>query len=90
MTVTVRMPAALLPLTDDRRDVEASGATVGEVVASLDAQYPGVSGRLLDASGLRRYLNVFLGGSDIRFLDGLATPVPDGATLTILAAVAGG
>lgn len=90
MTVNVRMPVALLPLTDGSRDVRASGATVGEVLASVDAQYPGFSDRLLDASGLRRYLNVFLGGSDIRFLDGLATPVPDGATLTILPAVAGG
>ena len=90
MTVYVRMPADLLPLTESRRDVEASGETVRDVIIDLDARYPGLQDRLLDDSGLRRYVNIYLGGTDVRFLHGLATTVPDGGTLTILPATAGG
>lgn len=90
MTLRVRMPADLQPLTGGLRDVEASGETVREVIVDLDERFPGVMPGLLDDSGLRRYVNIYLGGTDVRFLSGLATEVPDGATLTILPATAGG
>jgi molybdopterin converting factor small subunit len=90
MTVRVRMTADLQSLSGSQRDVEACGTTVRDVIADLEDRHPGVSQRLLDDSGLRRYVNVYHGGTDVRFLRGLATEVPDGATLTILPATAGG
>jgi len=91
MSVTVRVPAQLRTLTGGVGEVTTSGTTVGEVLAALDAAHPGFQGRLFDESGeLRRFVNVFLADEDVRFLDGLATPVGDGQTLSIVPAVAGG
>jgi sulfur-carrier protein len=71
--------------------VEVDGSTVGDVLKSLDAAHPGFADRLLDEQGaLRRFVNVFVADDDIRFLQGLDTPVPDGETVSILPAVAGG
>jgi molybdopterin converting factor small subunit len=67
------------------------GSTVGEVLKALDAAHPGFADRLFDESGaLRRFVNVFLAEEDVRFLEGLDTPVTEGQTLSIVPAVAGG
>jgi molybdopterin converting factor small subunit len=91
MAVTVRIPTQLRPLVGGSNEVRAEGDTVGEVLEGLDAAHPGFGDRLFDDSGrLRRFVNIFLAEEDIRFLDGLDTPVPAGATLSIVPAVAGG
>ncbi len=91
MTVSVRVPTQLRTLTGGAGQVEAEGATVGDVLQALDAAHPGLGERLFDESGeLRRFVNVFLADEDVRFMDGLATPVAEGQTLSIVPAVAGG
>ena len=91
MSVTVRIPTQLRPLTAGAGEVQVDGATVGEALKALDAAYPGFAGRLFDDSGeLRRFVNVFLADEDVRFLDGLGTAVADGQTVSIVPAVAGG
>jgi molybdopterin synthase sulfur carrier subunit len=91
MAVTVRIPSQLRPLAGGNSEVHTGGGTVGEVLKALDAAHPGFTDRLFDDSGrLRRFVNVFLADEDIRFLDGLDTAAPDGATLSIVPAVAGG
>ncbi len=91
MSVTVRIPTTLRPLAGGSSEVSVEGATVGEVLKALDAAHPGFNDRLLDEDGnLRKFVNVFVADDDVRFLDGLATPVPDGETVAIIPAVAGG
>jgi molybdopterin synthase sulfur carrier subunit len=91
MSVTVRVPTTLRTLTGGASEVSVDGATVGEVLQSLEGAHPGFAERLLDdAGGLRRFVNVFVADDDVRFLDGLDTPVPDGETVSIIPAVAGG
>ena len=91
MSLSVRIPTQLRTLTGGAGEVQVEGATVGEALKALDATYPGFADRLFDDGGnLRRFVNVFLADEDVRFLDGLATPVSDGQTLSIVPAVAGG
>ena len=91
MSVTVRIPAQLRTLTGGESEVTVEGATVGEVLKALDSAHPGFGDRLFDDAGaLRRFVNVFLDDEDVRFLDGLATPVAAGQSLSIVPAVAGG
>lgn len=91
MTVTVRIPAPLRALTGDRELVGAEGATLGEAIAHLDGAFPGLRERLCEDGGeLRRFVNVFVNGEDVRFLDGLASPLADGDEVSIVPAVAGG
>jgi molybdopterin converting factor small subunit len=91
MSVTVRVPTQLRTLTSGAGEVTVEGSTVGEVLKALDASYPGFAGRLFDDAGkLRRFVNVFVADEDVRFLQGLDTPVPDNQTLSIIPAVAGG
>ncbi len=91
MSVTVRIPTQLRTLTGGAGEVGVDGSTVGDVLKALDVAHPGFAGRLFDDSGeLRRFVNVFLADEDVRFLSGLATPVTDGQTLSIVPAVAGG
>lgn len=91
MSVTVRIPTPLRGVTGGNATVEADGATVGEVVKSLDAAHPGIGERILDERGqVRRFVNIFVDDEDVRFAQGLDTPVPDGATMSIIPAVAGG
>ena len=91
MSVTVRVPAQLRTLTGGSAHVTVEGATVGDALQALDAAHPGFADRLFDADGtLRRFVNVFLADEDVRFLDGLDTPVAAGQTLSIVPAVAGG
>ena len=88
---TVRIPTQLRTLTGGAAEVSADGATVGEVLKALDAARPGFSARLFDDSGgLRRFVNVFVADEDVRFADGLDTPVEPGQTVSIIPAVAGG
>ena len=91
MSVSIRVPAQLRTLTGGAGEVSVEGSTVGEALKALDAAHPGFAGRLFDDAGqLRRFVNVFLTDEDVRFLDGLNTPVADGETLSIVPAVAGG
>ena len=91
MAVTVRIPTQLRSLAGGSSDVQLDGATVGEVLKSLEAAHPGFQDRLFDDGGkLRRFVNVFVADEDIRFLDGLDTAVAEGSTVSIVPAVAGG
>jgi sulfur-carrier protein len=91
MSVKVRIPTQLRSLAGGAGEVEVEGATVGEALKALDAAHPGFAERLFDDSGnLRRFVNVFVGEEDIRFLDGLSTPVPSGTLVSVVPAVAGG
>lgn len=87
----VRVPTQLRALARGAREVSVPGATVAEVLAGLDGAHPGFADRLFDEGGrLRRFVNVFVADEDIRFLDGVDSPVADGATVSIVPAVAGG
>jgi sulfur-carrier protein len=91
MTVKVRIPTQLRALTGGAGEVGVEGTTVGEVLKALDAAHAGFADRLFDETGeLRRFVNVFVADEDVRFLEGLATPVAEGQTLSIVPAVAGG
>jgi molybdopterin converting factor small subunit len=91
MSVRVRVPTVLRPRTGGEAIVIADGATVGEVIADVDRAHPGFADVLLERSGtLKRFVNVFVGDEDVRYLEGLGTPVPDGGEIVILPAVAGG
>lgn len=91
MSVTVRIPTILRQLTGGASEVSAGGATLSEVLANVDAMHPGVAGRVLDDDGrIRRFVNVYVGDEDVRFASGLQTPTPDGVTVSIVPAVAGG
>jgi len=91
VTITVRVPAVLRAAVDGRAEMTAEGKTVGEVLRHAAAAYPGFGGAVFESNGsLRRFLNVFMGDEDVRYLQGLDTPVPEGAVLVILPAAAGG
>lgn len=91
MSVSVRIPTILRTYTGGESEVSASGATLAEVLDDLDAHYAGIKGRILDeAGGLRRFVNVYVGNDDVRFLDNLETATPDGAQVSVIPAVAGG
>lgn len=91
MSVTIRVPTPLRNLTDNQAAVTAEGSTVQEVVDDLEKRHPGIRERLVDESGeLRRFVNVFVDDEDVRFQQGLSTAVRDGATVSIVPAVAGG
>jgi molybdopterin converting factor small subunit len=90
MPVEVRVPTILRTYTAGEKVVSADGSSVEAVVADLDARYPGIADRLVDESGLRRFVNVYLNDEDVRFLEGLQTAVADADSITILPAVAGG
>jgi molybdopterin synthase sulfur carrier subunit len=90
MAVTVKIPSQLRAATDGESTAEVEGGTVGEVLDSLYERYGELRSRIAEDGGLRRFVNVYVGGEDIRFLDGLNTPVRDGDEVTILPAVAGG
>jgi sulfur-carrier protein len=91
MAVVVKIPTQLRAAAGGEAETEVDGSTVKEVLESLFARHDELRSRLYDDDGgLRRFVNVYVAGEDIRFLDGLSTPVKDGAELTILPAVAGG
>jgi sulfur-carrier protein len=90
MPVRVKIPTQLREATDGEATVSVDGATVGEVLDSLYERFGELRSRIAEDGGLRRFVNVYVAGEDIRFLDGLDTPVNDGDEVTILPAVAGG
>jgi molybdopterin synthase sulfur carrier subunit len=91
MAVTVKLPTQLRDAAGGAAAARVQGATVGEALQALYAEHGELRGRIADeGGGLRRFVNVYVGGEDIRFLDGLETPVADGDEVTILPAVAGG
>jgi molybdopterin synthase sulfur carrier subunit len=90
MSIDVRIPTILRPFTKDQKSVTATGASLGEVISDLDAQYPGIGDRLLENGALRRFINVYVNDEDVRFLGSLETQIKDGDSVTILPAVAGG
>lgn len=91
MTATIRIPTPLRNATNGESTVEVDAATVGAAIESLEQAHPGVSTRLLDDSGkLRRFVNVFVDDEDVRFQQGLETPLKPGSTVSIIPAVAGG
>jgi MoaD family protein len=91
VSVSVRVPTILRPYTNGVSAVEAEGATLSEVLESLDSSYPGIKARVLDESGeLRRFVNVYVDNDDVRFAEGLQTSIKDGGEVSIIPAVAGG
>ena len=91
MPVTVRIPTQLRNLSGGASEVAVEGDTVAAALAALDTAHPGFGERLHDETGnLRRFVNVFVADEDIRFLDGVKTPLKDGAVVSIVTAVAGG
>jgi sulfur-carrier protein len=91
MSISVKIPTILRTYTGGSADVAVTGATLSEALADLDRQYPGIGARVLDDEGrLRRFVNVYVNDDDVRFLEDLATSTPDGASISIIPAVAGG
>ena len=87
---TVRIPTPLRTLTGGEASVSVDGATVGELIENLEKAHPGMRDRLLDEKGVRRFVNVYVGDEDIRFLENLDTELKDGDELSIIPAIAGG
>jgi molybdopterin converting factor small subunit len=91
MSVSVRIPTILRTYTGGDSEVAAAGADLAAVLDDLEANHPGIKARVLDDAGdLRRFVNVYVGNEDVRFLEGLATATPDGVQISIIPAVAGG
>jgi len=89
--IQVRIPTPLRKFTGGSEAVDAEGATITALVADLDRRYPGIKARICDDSGqVRRFVNLFVNGEDIRFLQHLDTPVKDGDEVSIVPAIAGG
>ena len=91
MALNVRVPQPLRNLTGGASTVQSSGGTLADCVSALDTSYPGMRDRLLDEGGeIRRFVNIFVIGDDVRFLSGLKTELKDGDEVSIVPAVAGG
>jgi molybdopterin synthase sulfur carrier subunit len=91
MSVTVRVPTPLRRLTSGQDKVTVDGETLGQVIDSLDAGFPGIKERLCDDSGgLRNFVNIYVNGEDVRFLNGLDTEIAAGDEVSVVPAVAGG
>ncbi len=90
MAVEVRIPTILRTYTGGAKAVDGTGATLSDVIDSVETGHPGLKERLVDGEDLRRFINVYVNDEDVRFLDGLATPVGDGDVVVVLPAVAGG
>jgi molybdopterin synthase sulfur carrier subunit len=90
MPVTVRIPAPLRPITGGAAAVDCAPGTVRELIDQLEARHAGFRDRVMEDGSLRRFVNVFVAGEDVRFGDGIETAVSEGQEVTILPAVAGG
>lgn len=91
MAVKVKIPTPLRTLTNDQDLVSAHGETLSDVVQALEGSFPGMRERILDDGGeIRRFVNVYVNGEDVRFLQGLATRMGEGDEISIVPAVAGG
>ena len=90
MAITVSIPTILRPHTGGAKSVEAHGSTVSEIISDLDSRHSGIKARLVKDGTLHRFVNIYVNDEDVRFAGGLDAPVADGASVTILSAVAGG
>ncbi len=90
MSVTVKIPAQLRPVTGGEGEIEVEGGTVGQALDAVFDAHAALRDRITEDGTLRRFVNVYVSGEDIRFQDGLETPLSDGDEVTILPAVAGG
>ncbi len=91
MSATLRIPTVLRPAVGGQATLEVEGATIGEVLKNVTAQYPSVTGQLLAEDGsLHRFLNVYVNDDDVRYIGGVDAPVKDDDEITLLPAVAGG
>ena len=91
MSATVRIPTILRTFTSGAGEVTAEGSTLREVLDNLESSFPGIRGRVVDEQGaLRRFVNVYVGDDDVRFIGGLDAEITDGARISIIPAVAGG
>ena len=91
MSVSVRVPTILRTYTQGESEVSADGSTLSEVLEWLEASFPGIRARVVDEQGkLRRFVNVYVGNEDVRFVEGLDTKTPDGTQVSVIPAVAGG
>ncbi len=90
MPAIVRIPTPLRSHTDGKDTVNAEGATIKAVLDDLEKQHPGIIEKLVDDKGIRRFVNIFVGDEDIRFMDGIDTAVKDGDEVSIIPAIAGG
>lgn len=91
MSVSVRIPTILRPYTGGASEVASDGGSLAEVIDALEVAHPGLRARVLDDDGaIRRFVNVYVNDDDVRFAEGLATATPDGASISIIPAVAGG
>jgi MoaD family protein len=88
--ITVRIPTPLRSLTGGEEQVQVTGDTLRDVIASLEGKHPGIKERLLDDKGVRRFVNIYVGDEDVRFLDGLETKLKSGDEISIVPAIAGG
>jgi molybdopterin synthase sulfur carrier subunit len=87
----VRIPQPLRNLTGDKSVVQTNGANLGDCITHLEASFPGIKDRLMDETGqIRRFVNIYINGDDVRFADGLGTGLKDGDEVSIVPAVAGG
>ena len=88
---TIRIPTPLRKYTEGSEEVSISGSTVGEILTNIEAAHPGIRERICDAKGnVRRFINIFVGNEDIRFLKNLETEVADNDEISIIPAIAGG
>jgi len=91
MSINVRIPTILRTYTQEQSQVSAEGATLTDVLDSLESSFPGIKARVVDDEGkLRRFVNIYVAEEDVRFSKGLDTPTPDGSQVSIIPAVAGG
>lgn len=91
MSVSVRIPTILRTYTGGESEVTAEGSTLAEVLDDLEGNYAGIRARILDDQGaIRRFVNVYVGNDDVRFLEALDTKTPDGVQVSVIPAVAGG
>ncbi|RKT04915.1 molybdopterin converting factor small subunit [Streptomyces sp. 3211.6] len=90
MAIEVRIPTILRTYTDGEKAVTGQGATLSELFADLETRHKGIEERIVEGGQLRRFVNVYLNDEDVRFIDGIATALKDGDSVTILPAVAGG
>ncbi len=90
MAITVRIPTPLRTLTGGAETVSVEGKTIREMIENLESNHAGIKERLMDDKGVRRFVNLYVGEEDIRFLDGLDTELKDGEEVSIVPAIAGG
>ena len=90
MTVEVRIPTILRTFTGGEKAVQGDGTTLLQVIDVINGRNPGLKERLIEADGLRRFVNVYVNDEDVRFSGGLSAPTADGDVVVVLPAVAGG